>query len=55
MACRSLGMRVKAGDLVGSVAPSFVSKDASDMAQKTLGEPSTKQISLARTKLARQE
>jgi RND family efflux transporter MFP subunit len=48
-----IGSAVKAGDLVGSVAPSFISKDASDMTQ-TLGELD-QQIALARTKLARQE
>lgn len=48
-----VGARVRAGDLLGSVAPSFISKDASDMAQ-TLGELD-QQISLARSKLARQE
>ena len=48
-----IGSRVKAGDLMGRVAPSFISKDASDMTQ-TLGELD-QQIALARTKLARQE
>ena len=48
-----IGSRVKAGDVMGSVAPSFISKDASDMTQ-TLGELD-QQIALARTKLARQE
>jgi cobalt-zinc-cadmium efflux system membrane fusion protein len=48
-----IGSRVKAGDPMGSVAPSFISKDASDMTQ-TLGELD-QQIALARTKLARQE
>jgi RND family efflux transporter MFP subunit len=48
-----IGARVKAGDLLGSVAPSFIAKDASDMAQ-TLGELD-QQIALARTKLNRQE
>ncbi|MGE0769203.1 MAG: efflux RND transporter periplasmic adaptor subunit [Hyphomicrobiaceae bacterium] len=48
-----IGAIVKAGDLMGSVAPSFISKDASDMAQ-TLGELE-QQIALARSKLARQE
>ncbi len=49
----TIGTRVKAGDVLGSVAPSFISKDSSDMTQ-TLGELD-QQISLARTKLARQE
>jgi RND family efflux transporter MFP subunit len=49
----SIGANVKAGDLMGSVAPSFISKDASDMTQ-TLGELD-QQIALARTKLSRQE
>lgn len=48
-----IGTAVKAGDLMGRVAPSFISKDASDMAQ-TLGELE-QQIALVRTKLARQE
>ena len=48
-----IGAAVKAGDVMGSVAPSFISKDASDMTQ-TLGELD-QQIALARTKLARQE
>lgn len=48
-----IGANVKAGDVMGSVAPSFISKDASDMTQ-TLGELD-QQIALARTKLARQE
>jgi membrane fusion protein, heavy metal efflux system len=48
-----IGARVKVGDPMGSVAPSFISKDASDMTQ-TLGELD-QQIALARTKLARQE
>jgi len=48
-----IGASVKAGDVMGSVAPSFISKDASDMTQ-TLGELD-QQIALARTKLARQE
>jgi len=48
-----IGTRVRAGDLLGSVAPSFISKDASDMAQ-ALGELD-QQIALARTKLNRQE
>jgi RND family efflux transporter MFP subunit len=49
----TIGTWVKVGDLLGSVAPSFVSKESSDMAQ-TLGELD-QQISLARAKLARQE
>lgn len=48
-----IGAVVKAGDVLGSVAPSFISKDASDMTQ-TLGELD-QQIALVRTKLARQE
>ena len=48
-----IGASVKAGDVMGSVAPSFISKDASDMTQ-TLGELD-QQIALARTKLSRQE
>lgn len=48
-----IGTSVKAGDVMGSVAPSFISKDASDMMQ-TLGELD-QQIALTRTKLARQE
>jgi RND family efflux transporter MFP subunit len=48
-----LGTAVRAGDLLGSVNPSFASIDASDMAQ-TLGDLEQK-ISLARAKLARQE
>jgi cobalt-zinc-cadmium efflux system membrane fusion protein len=48
-----IGANVKAGDPLGSVAPSFISKDASDMTQ-TLGELD-QQIALARTKLSRQE
>ena len=48
-----LGARVKAGDLLGRVAPSFASIDASDMAQ-TLGNVE-QEIALARNKLARQE
>jgi len=48
-----IGTQVKAGDLVGTVAPSFISKDASDMAQ-TLGELD-QQIALAKAKLGRQE
>jgi membrane fusion protein, heavy metal efflux system len=49
----ALGTRVKAGDPLGTVAPSFTSVDASDMAQ-TLGDLEQK-ISLAKAKLARQE
>ena len=49
----ALGTRVKAGDPLGMVAPSFTSVDASDMAQ-TLGDLEQK-ISLAKAKLARQE
>jgi RND family efflux transporter MFP subunit len=48
-----IGTNVKAGDLVGTVAPSFISKDASDMSQ-TLAELD-QQIALARAKLGRQE
>lgn len=48
-----IGASVKAGDVMGSVAPSFISKDASDMTQ-ALGELD-QQIALARTKLSRQE
>ena len=48
-----IGASVKAGDVLGSVAPSFIAKDASDMTQ-TLGELD-QQIALARTKLARQQ
>jgi RND family efflux transporter MFP subunit len=48
-----LGMRVKAGDLLGRVAPSFASIDSSDMAQ-TLGTLD-QEIALNRRKLARQE
>lgn len=48
-----VGASVQAGDLMGSVAPSFVTKDASDMAQ-TLGQLE-QEIALARSKLARQE
>jgi cobalt-zinc-cadmium efflux system membrane fusion protein len=48
-----LGARVKAGDLLGSVAPSFASIDSSDMAQ-TLGNLD-QEIALNRTKLTRQE
>lgn len=49
----ALGAHVKAGDLMGRVAPSFASVDASDMAQ-TLGDIEQK-LSIARAKLARQE
>jgi membrane fusion protein, heavy metal efflux system len=49
----ALGTRVKAGDLLGRVEPSFASIDASDMAQ-TLGNVE-QEIALARNKLARQE
>jgi RND family efflux transporter MFP subunit len=48
-----LGTRVKAGDLLGRVAPAFQSIDSSDMAQ-TLGTLD-QEIALNRTKLARQE
>ena len=48
-----LGTRVKAGDLLGRVAPSFASIDSSDMAQ-TLGTID-QEIALNRRKLARQE
>ncbi|MGD9828367.1 MAG: efflux RND transporter periplasmic adaptor subunit [Hyphomicrobiaceae bacterium] len=48
-----IGRSVQAGDLMGSVAPSFITKDASDMAQ-TLGQLE-QEIALARAKLARQE
>jgi membrane fusion protein, heavy metal efflux system len=48
-----LGTRVKAGDLLGRVAPSFASIDSSDMAQ-TLGSLD-QEIALNRRKLARQE
>jgi cobalt-zinc-cadmium efflux system membrane fusion protein len=48
-----LGARVKAGDLIGQVTPSFASIDSSDMAQ-TLGDIEQK-LSIARAKLARQE
>jgi membrane fusion protein, heavy metal efflux system len=48
-----LGTRVKAGDLLGRVAPSFASIDSSDMAQ-TLGTLD-QEIALNRRKLARQE
>jgi membrane fusion protein, heavy metal efflux system len=49
----ALGTRVKAGDILGRVAPSFASIDSSDMAQ-TLGDLEQK-ISIAQAKLARQE
>ena len=49
----AIGTRVKAGDVLGAVSPSFTSVDSSDMAQ-TLGDLDQK-ISIARTKLARQE
>jgi RND family efflux transporter MFP subunit len=48
-----LGTKVKAGDPMGRVAPSFASIDSSDMAQ-TLGTLD-QEISVARRKLARQE
>ena len=48
-----LGARVKAGEPLGKVTPSFASIDASDMAQ-TLGDIEQK-LSIARAKLARQE
>jgi hypothetical protein len=48
----SIGATVKAGDIMGTVAPSFIAKDASDMTQ-TLGELE-QQIALARSKLSRQ-
>lgn len=48
-----LGAHIKAGDLMGRIAPSFASVDASDMAQ-TLGDIEQK-LSIARSKLARQE
>ena len=48
-----LGTRVKAGDPLGRVAPSFQSIDSSDMAQ-TLGTID-QEIALNRRKLARQE
>jgi hypothetical protein len=48
-----LGTRVKAGDLLGRVAPAFASIDTSDMAQ-TLGTLD-QEIALNRRKLARQE
>lgn len=49
----ALGARVKTGDLLGRVAPSFASIDSSDMAQ-TLGNLD-QEIALNRTKLVRQE
>jgi hypothetical protein len=49
----SLGQRVAAGDLLGRVAPSFASIDASDMTQK-LGEID-QQIAVTRAKLSRIE
>ncbi len=48
-----LGTRVKAGDLLGRVAPAFASINSSDMAQ-TLGSLD-QEIALNRRKLARQE
>ncbi|HEX5959303.1 MAG TPA: HlyD family efflux transporter periplasmic adaptor subunit, partial [Hyphomicrobiaceae bacterium] len=48
-----LGTKVRAGDLLGRVAPSFASIDSSDMMQ-TLGALE-QEISLNRRKLARQE
>jgi cobalt-zinc-cadmium efflux system membrane fusion protein len=48
-----LGLRVKAGDLLGRVAPAFQSIDTSDMAQ-TLGTLD-QEIALSRRKLQRQE
>lgn len=48
-----LGGRVRAGDLLGQVTPSFASIDSSDMAQ-TLGDIEQK-LSIARAKLTRQE
>jgi RND family efflux transporter MFP subunit len=48
-----LGTKVKAGDLLGRVAPSFASIDSSDMAQ-TLGALD-QEIAVNRRKLARQE
>ena len=47
----TLGLRVSVGDLLGRVAPSFASIDASDMTQK-LGEID-QQIAVTRAKLAR--
>lgn len=49
----AVGLRVRGGDLLGRVAPSFVSKESSDMAQ-TLAELDG-QIALTRSKLGRQE
>lgn len=49
----SLGQRVTTGDLLGRVAPSFASIDASDMTQK-LGEID-QQIAVTRSKLSRIE
>jgi RND family efflux transporter MFP subunit len=48
-----LGAQVRAGDLLGRVAPSFASIDTSDMMQ-TLGNLD-QEIALTRSKLARQE
>jgi len=48
-----LGARVRAGDLMGRVAPSFASKETSDMAQ-SLAEID-QQITLSRTRLGRLE
>lgn len=48
-----VGSRVRAGDLLGKIAPSFVSKEASDMMQ-ALAELD-QQITLTRSKLARNE
>ncbi len=48
-----LGAKVKAGDLLGRVAPSFASIDSSDMAQ-TLGTLD-QEIAISRRKLGRQE
>lgn len=49
----ALGAVVKAGDMLGSVVPSFAAIDSSDMAQ-TLGDLEQK-IAIATGKLARQE
>ena len=49
----ALGRRIAVGDLLGTVAPSFASIDASDMAQR-LGEID-QQIALSRSKLERLE
>lgn len=49
----ALGTRVRAGDLLGVVAPAFASIDTSDMAQ-TLGDLEQK-IAIAKSKLGRQE